>query len=171
MLADELETRVIELRHLDDTIGGGDLFPVVSKELSDVRGVVQSASYTEMIGRRLLTVVGELAQLAGWAASDARRYTEVQWIYLDGVSAARCADDGPLVAQILSSLSYQIANVERHMMRLCWHALQLRALGMRARLDLRINQVGSLLHCDNSHKDSPSGTDSPRTATAAPPTW
>jgi transcriptional regulator with XRE-family HTH domain len=109
-LAGELETRVIELRHLDDMIGGGDLFPVVSKELSEVRGVVQSASYTEMIGQRLLTVVGELAQLAGWVASDAGQYTEAQWIYLDGVSAARSADDDPLVAQLLSSLSYQMAN-------------------------------------------------------------
>jgi transcriptional regulator with XRE-family HTH domain len=111
MLADRLEARVIELRHLDDVIGGGDLFPVVSKELSEVKGVVQSASYTDRIGRRLLTVVGELAQLAGWVASDAGRYTEAQRIYLDGVSAARCAGDRPLVAQLLSSLSYQIANV------------------------------------------------------------
>lgn len=82
LLADELETRVIELRHLDDVIGGGDLFPVVSKELSEVHGVVQSASYTDEVGRRLLTVTGELAQLAGWVASDAGRYIEAQRIYL-----------------------------------------------------------------------------------------
>lgn len=111
MFAAELETRTIELRHLDDVIGGGDLFPVVSAELSEVYGVVQSASYTEKIGRRLLTVVGELAQLAGWVASDAGRYTEAQRIYLNGVSAAQSADDRPLAAQLLSSLSYQIANV------------------------------------------------------------
>ena len=30
-LANNLEVRVIELRHLDDVIGGGDFFPVVSK--------------------------------------------------------------------------------------------------------------------------------------------
>jgi len=59
----------------------------------------------------LLTVVGELAQLAGWVASDAGRYTEAQRIYLDGVSAAQCVDNRPLAAQLLSSLSYQIANV------------------------------------------------------------
>src|SRR5262249_41624165 len=65
---------------------------------------------TEDIGRRLLTVAGELAQLAGWVASDAGRYGEAQRIYLDGVSAAQNADDRPLAAQLLSSLSYQIAN-------------------------------------------------------------
>jgi transcriptional regulator with XRE-family HTH domain len=71
MLADDLESRVIELRHLDDVIGGSDLFPVVSKELSEVQRIVRSASYTDKIARRLLTVTGELAQLAGWVASDA----------------------------------------------------------------------------------------------------
>jgi transcriptional regulator with XRE-family HTH domain len=110
-LVDRLETRVIELRHLDDVIGGGDLFPAVRKELSEVHGVVQSASYSDSIGSRLLTVVGELAQLAGWVASDAGRYTEAQRIYLDGVSAAQGVDNRPLAAQLLSSLSYQIANV------------------------------------------------------------
>lgn len=111
MFVAELENRVIELRHLDDVIGGGDLFPIVTKELSEVHGVVQSASYTEKVGRRLLTVVGELAQLAGWVASDAGRYPEAQRIYLDGVIAARSADDRSRAAQLLSSLSYQIANV------------------------------------------------------------
>lgn len=111
LLAAELETRVIELRHLDDVIGGGDLFPVVSKELSELHEVVRSASYNGEVGRRLLTVTGELAQLAGWVASDAGRYIEAQRIYLDGVSAARGAGDCPLAAQLLSSLSYQMANV------------------------------------------------------------
>ncbi|MGH3718191.1 MAG: helix-turn-helix domain-containing protein [Pseudonocardiaceae bacterium] len=111
ILAEELENRVIELRRLDDLIGGGDLFPVVSKELSEVRTVVQSAGYTDNIGQRLLTVVGELAQLAGWVASDAGRYAQAQRIYLDGVSAAQVAADRPLAAQLLSSLSYQMANV------------------------------------------------------------
>ncbi|HET9256369.1 MAG TPA: hypothetical protein VFO16_14380 [Pseudonocardiaceae bacterium] len=44
-------------------------------------------------------------------ASDGGRYGEAQRIYLDGVSAARCADDRPLAAQLLSSLSYQIADM------------------------------------------------------------
>jgi tetratricopeptide (TPR) repeat protein len=59
----------------------------------------------------LLTVVAELAQLAGWVASDAGRYAEAQHIYLTGMSAARSASRPALAAQLLSSLSYQIANV------------------------------------------------------------
>lgn len=110
-LIEQLENRVIELRHLDDMIGGRDLYPVVRKELSDVEELVRSSSYPEPIGKRLLIVVGELAQLAGWVASDAGRYAEAQHVYLDGVSAAREADDRTLAAQLLSSLSYQMANV------------------------------------------------------------
>ncbi len=83
----------------------------MSKELSEVRKVVQSASYAEKVGRRLLSVLGELAQLAGWVASDAGYYAEAQRFYLDGVSAAQGADDRLLAAQLLSSLSYQMANV------------------------------------------------------------
>ncbi len=73
--------------------------------------MVNDASYAEDTGRRLLTVVGELAQLGGWVASDAGRYVEAQRIYLSGVSAARAAGDDVLAGQLLSSLSYQTANV------------------------------------------------------------
>lgn len=110
-LASELERRVIELRHLDDVIGGGDLVPLVRTELSNAQKIVNGASYSEQIGRRLLTVVGELAQLAGWVASDAGQYVEAQRVYLSGVSAANDAGDRALAGQLLSSLSYQVANV------------------------------------------------------------
>ena len=110
-LASELERRVVELRHLDDTVGGGDLFPLVRRELSEAQHVLNDSSFATDIGRRLLIVVGELSQLAGWVGSDAGRYREAQRIYLDGVSAANDAGDRPLAGQLLSSLSYQMANV------------------------------------------------------------
>jgi transcriptional regulator with XRE-family HTH domain len=110
-LAAELERRVIELRHLDDTVGGDDLYPLVDRELAAAARVVTDASYSEPVGRRLLTVVGELAQLAGWVASDAGRYAEAEYVYLNGVSAAQASGDHALAGQLLSSLSYQMANV------------------------------------------------------------
>lgn len=106
-LASELEQRVIELRHLDDVIGGGDLVPLVRRELTDAERVVNESSYSEHTGRRLLTVVGELAQLAGWVASDAGQHIEAQQVYLSGVSAAQDAGNRALAGQLLSSLSYQ----------------------------------------------------------------
>ncbi|MGV9368028.1 helix-turn-helix domain-containing protein [Amycolatopsis sp. NPDC003731] len=110
-LAEELERRVIELRHLDDTVGGRDLHPLVQRELAEAAEVVSGGSYTEQVGRRLRVVVGELAQLAGWVASDAGAYVQAERTYLDGVSAAREAGDHALVGQLFSSLAYQMANV------------------------------------------------------------
>lgn len=110
-LADTLEARVIQLRHLDDVVGSSDLLPAIQKELSETESLVQNGSYSEHVGSRLLTATGELAQLAGWVASDAGKYAEAQRLYLSGVSAAQQADNQPLAAQLFSTLSYQIANV------------------------------------------------------------
>jgi tetratricopeptide (TPR) repeat protein len=110
-LAAEVEQRVIDLRRLDDTVGGGDLAPVVHRELADLRTVVDSASYSADVGRRLLVAMGELSQLAGWAESDAGHYAAAQQAYVDGASAADEAADPILAAQLFSSLAYQMANV------------------------------------------------------------
>lgn len=106
-----LEARVIELRHLDDTVGSRTLLPVIRTELDQAEHLARTASYTDVLGRRLFTVIGELAQLAGWVASDAGRYQDAQRLYLSGVTAADTAGDRALGAQLLSSLAYQIANV------------------------------------------------------------
>ncbi|MEU2039347.1 helix-turn-helix domain-containing protein [Nocardia niwae] len=110
-LATEMERRVVELRHLDDSVGSEDLFPLVRQEFESARKVIAECSYSERVGKRLLTVAGELAQLAGWVASDAGRYDDAQRLYLSGAAAADNAGDRVLTAQLLSSLSYQIANI------------------------------------------------------------
>ncbi|MGK8521434.1 hypothetical protein ACRS6B_07670 [Nocardia asteroides] len=110
-LATEMEQRVVELRHLDDSIGGGELLPLVLSEYERVRQAITECSYTERVAKRLLIVAGELAQLAGWVASDAGRYDDAQRLYLSGAAAADDAGDRVLTAQLLSSLSYQMANV------------------------------------------------------------
>lgn len=110
-LVAKLEARVIELRHLDDTVSSGHLLPVITKELSEAETVAAQATYTDDLGVRLLTVIGELAQLAGWVASDAGHYPQAQHHYLSGVTAAEQAGDKTLGAQLLSCLAYQIANI------------------------------------------------------------
>lgn len=110
-LADELEQRVVALRHLDDVVSGGDLYPAVQQELAEAWQLLETASYSTDTARRLLTVTGELSQLAGWVSSDAGYYRHAQQTYLAGVSAAQEAGDHTLVGQLLSSLAYQVANV------------------------------------------------------------
>ncbi|SHF07672.1 helix-turn-helix domain-containing protein [Streptoalloteichus hindustanus] len=110
-LAVELETRVAWLRRLDDVTGGADLAPLVLNELADVRDLCRTASYRDPVGRRLLVVLGELSQLAGWVTADAGRCDEAQRLYLSGLSVARDAEDPVLAAQLLSTLAYQMSNV------------------------------------------------------------
>src|SRR5699024_8491090 len=111
-LAADLERRVVELRHLDDVVAGGRLHPIVHRELSDTWRVLNEASYSQQTGARLLTVTGELAQLAGWAAWDAGYQRQGQHEYLSGVTAAREAGDDVLVGQLLSCLAYHLATTD-----------------------------------------------------------
>lgn len=110
-LADALDARVVELRHLDDVVASTDLLPAVRQELAEAQSLVRTGAYDESVGRRLLTATGELAQLAGWVASDAGRYADAQRLYLGGVDMAQEAGNDSLAAQLFSSLSYQVANV------------------------------------------------------------
>jgi len=112
-LVAKVEARVVEVRRLDDYVGGGDLAAVVDRELTATAGLLVEAAYAEPHGRRLLVAVGELAQLAGWVHSDAGAHGTATRYYLGGVKAAHAAGDQALAANLLSSLSYQVANTGR----------------------------------------------------------
>jgi len=68
------------------------------------------AAYGEALGRRLLTAAGELCQLAGWVADDAGLHALARRAYAAGVRTAHAAGNAPLGANLISTLSYQLAN-------------------------------------------------------------
>ncbi|MGW1989309.1 hypothetical protein [Embleya sp. NPDC001921] len=109
-LADTIRERGDRLRRLDDVVGGNDLYPAIATELADTVTVLREGAYTEETGRALLTVGAELAQLAGWVASDMGRNAQAERDYLAGVQLAHAAGNRPLAANLLSTLSYQVAN-------------------------------------------------------------
>uniref|UniRef100_UPI002AD2A58F hypothetical protein n=1 Tax=Frankia sp. Cr1 TaxID=3073931 RepID=UPI002AD2A58F len=106
----KVEGRVAQLRRLDDFIGGRDLHDLVARELAATKAVLSDATYDERLGRRLLSAVGELCQLAGWVAMDAGHTQTARRFYLDGVGAAHAAGNTPVAANLISTLSYQFAN-------------------------------------------------------------
>lgn len=110
-LAAQLEARVAWLRTLDDYLGGEDLREVVLGELTATAALLGEASYSEREGRRLLSVFADMCQIGGWIASDAGAHALAERCYLTGVRAAFAAGDKPMAANLLSSLSYQVANV------------------------------------------------------------
>ncbi|MFF8942562.1 hypothetical protein ACF1A5_09885 [Streptomyces sp. NPDC014864] len=73
----------------------------------------RESSHTSEVGRQLLRQIGELAQIAGWIASDAGQHAEAERIYRLGISAARQAEDHTLAGNIAGSLAYQLSNTGR----------------------------------------------------------
>jgi hypothetical protein len=105
-----LFARIHRLRLADDVLAGGDLIGPAVRELDMAMILQREASYREAVGRRLLVAIGELAQIAGWIASDAGRDQRAEQIYRLGVSAAREAGDRTLAANLIGSLAYHKTN-------------------------------------------------------------
>jgi transcriptional regulator with XRE-family HTH domain len=109
-LAARIQARVVELRHLDDELSGGDLAPLVLREYAATSRLIDRSSYQAEVGRSLLTSLGELGQITGWVLSDAGLHHQAQAHYLDGFAAARTAGDAAGAANLLSCLAYQWTN-------------------------------------------------------------
>ncbi|MBB1245034.1 helix-turn-helix transcriptional regulator [Streptomyces durbertensis] len=106
----DLQQRVHGLRLADDVIGGRDLLRPALRELRSAVRVYREGTFTEVVGRSLLQAIGELAQIAGWIASDAGQHDQAERIYRLGLSAARTAGDTTLAGNLLGSLAYQRMN-------------------------------------------------------------
>jgi transcriptional regulator with XRE-family HTH domain len=104
------EHRVIQLRRADDFVSGRTSHTLVHQELKATTKLLDEATLTDDQARRLLTATGELAQLAAWVAADAGLYKQAARYTEGGVLAAHAAGNEPLAANIISTLSYQLAN-------------------------------------------------------------
>ncbi|MWA11583.1 helix-turn-helix domain-containing protein [Streptomyces sp. BA2] len=105
-----LAARVHGLRLADDVLAGGDLMGAAFRELNSALRLYRESTHTEETGRALLAQVGELAQIAGWIASDAGQHGQAERAYRIGITAARQADDTTLVGNLAGSLAYQFSN-------------------------------------------------------------
>ncbi|MCX4665596.1 helix-turn-helix domain-containing protein [Streptomyces sp. NBC_01381] len=105
-----LAARVHGLRLADDVLAGGDLMGAAFRELNSALQLYRERAHTEDIGRALLVQVGELAQIAGWIASDAGQHGQAERAYRIGIAAARQAGDTTLVGNLAGSLAYQFSN-------------------------------------------------------------
>jgi hypothetical protein len=98
---------VAELRRMDDVAGGGSVLAMAQQLFAWVAGLLDRASYDEHTGRALHVVLGELGQLCGWSAYDDGDYGLAQRYYIAGLRAAHTADDRPLGAHILATMTLQ----------------------------------------------------------------
>ncbi|MBX9386887.1 helix-turn-helix transcriptional regulator [Streptomonospora nanhaiensis] len=108
--ADDLSSRVHALRLADDVLPGKDLIRPALRELKTAVRRTENGFSSETAERSFLVPLGELAQIAGWIASDAGRQGVAERVYRLGIAAARQAGDAALAAQIAGCLAYQWSN-------------------------------------------------------------
>jgi hypothetical protein len=108
----DLVWRAGEFRRADDDvhIQAARLHPVVVAERDTVARLLTDGRCTETVRNRILSLVGELSQLAGWTAFDSGQYAAAQMQYLAGVQAADEAGDASVLADLWSSLAYMQAD-------------------------------------------------------------
>ena len=109
-LVSAVEQRVVQLRRADDFITGPASRDLVRNELSATLRLLSDGALTEDQARRVLTAIGELAQLGAWVAADGGLLDEAARYVYGGIRAARAAGNAPLAANIISTFSYQVAN-------------------------------------------------------------
>jgi tetratricopeptide (TPR) repeat protein len=109
-LVGAVEHRVIQLRRADDFITGVASRDLMRSELAATVRLLSEAALTEEQARRILTAIGEIAQLGAWVAADGGLVDEAARYVRGGVLAARAAGNAPLAANIISTFSYQVAN-------------------------------------------------------------
>ncbi|MGW6735721.1 twin-arginine translocation signal domain-containing protein [Streptomyces sp. NPDC055013] len=105
-LPERLRQRAARLRRLDDVLGGGDTYRTYLGEYQATRTLLFRGSYTEETGRRLLSVLSEQAQQAGWAAFDGGRHAEARGLYEASHKAAVDGGDAALAGNALAFLAY-----------------------------------------------------------------
>lgn len=106
-----LAARVHALRLADDVLTAGDLVAPAFDELHAAVTLFRESSHVDDVGRALLAQIGELAQIAGWIASDGGLHAQAERAYRLGATVARQAGDAQLLTHVVGSLAYQDANI------------------------------------------------------------
>jgi tetratricopeptide (TPR) repeat protein len=100
-------------RKLDNAYGGGHTREAVIGQLISTASLVQDATYTEKVGRKLITGIGDLVTVAGWMCHDVSMHTAAQHYFLLALQAAKEADDTNLGAHVLSCMARQAGHLGR----------------------------------------------------------
>lgn len=99
--------RLVRLRRLDNYLGGSETYHLYAGELEATRTLVRETTCTQATQKRLLAVVSEQAQQAGWAAFDAGWQATARTLYQESLDAGHMADDRALEGNALALLAYQ----------------------------------------------------------------
>jgi hypothetical protein len=102
-----LARRLSRLRRLDNYLGGSDTYRLYTTELEATKTLAREAACTQQTRQRLLAIISEQAQQAGWAAFDAGWQQTARALYQESLSTARAAGNEALEGNALALLAYQ----------------------------------------------------------------
>jgi hypothetical protein len=128
-------------RSLDNTYGGGLTREAVIGQLISTVSLVEDTTFTEEVGRKLITGIGDLATVAGWMCHDVSMHAAAQRYFLLALQAAKEADDPNLGAHVLSCLARQAGHLGRP-----GDALELIHLARYGARHTATPTIGALLH-------------------------
>lgn len=100
-------------RSLDNAFGGGLIREAVIGQLVSTASLVEETIYTEEVGRKLITRIGDLAAVVGWMCHDVSMHTTAQHYFLLALQAAKEADDPNLGAHVLCCMARQAGHLGR----------------------------------------------------------
>lgn len=107
-VVDELRQRLVSLRKLDDTLGGGDTYRLYAAEAELTGHLLREGASREAVQRDLLALHAEQSQQAGWAAFDAGWHGDARDHYRRSHAAATEAGDAGLAGNALAFHAYQL---------------------------------------------------------------
>jgi hypothetical protein len=129
------------LRSLDNAYGGGLTREAVIGQLISTVSLVEETTYTEEVGRKLITAIGDLATVAGWMCHDVSMHTAAQRYFLLALQTAKEADDPNLAAHVLGCMARQAGHLGRP-----GDALELIHLARYGARHTATPTIGALLH-------------------------
>jgi transcriptional regulator with XRE-family HTH domain len=98
---------------MDHQFGGGLVRPAVVDYLNTQVTPLLAGTYTDEVGKQLLTAAAHMTGLAGWEAYDLGRHGLAQAHYGQALRMAKAADDPLTAAHVLAMLAQQACDL-RH---------------------------------------------------------
>ncbi|MFD5616479.1 transcriptional regulator [Kitasatospora sp. NPDC127060] len=99
-------------READNRLGGGVTRKAVVATMHDANALLDTATYTEDVGKQLFRAVADLGSVAGWMSFDAGKHGSAQRLFVVALHAATEGGDKALGAHILQCMARQMSHLD-----------------------------------------------------------
>lgn len=108
-----LRSSLERLRHQDAAFGGGTLRTQAMRLFVRARTMLDESTYTDQVGRELLTVTADLGLVAAWLAYDSGDQVSARALYSEAELLAGSAGDSKLQVHLYANMAQQAIHLAR----------------------------------------------------------